>query len=76
MLVNAANGLFAHPTTVLRHVAYPPDSQLCERLQSILDTLSSARTQGSTSLFSQLDALCPHHEADSRKHSSVCTIPF
>ena len=34
-LVDAAAGLFAHPAAVLRHVAYPQDSQFCERLQSI-----------------------------------------
>jgi len=27
-LVDAADGLFAHPAAVLRHVAYPPDSNL------------------------------------------------
>jgi len=42
-LVDAAAGLFAHPAAVLRHVAYPPDSQFRERLQSVLDTLSDAR---------------------------------
>ena len=34
-LVDAAAGLFAHPAAVLRHVAYPQDSQFCGRLQSI-----------------------------------------
>ena len=58
-LVKAAAGLFAHPAAVLRHVAYPPDSQFCERLQSVLATLSDAGKQGSTS-FSQLDALYIH----------------
>ena len=75
-LVDAAAGLFAHPAAVLRHVAYPQDSQFRERLQSVLDALSDGGKQGSSSPFSQLDALCPHHEADSREHSSVCTIPL
>ena len=56
-LVDAADGLFAHPAAVLRHVAYPPDSQFRERLQSVLDSLSGARKQKSTSPFSQLDSL-------------------
>jgi len=74
-LVDAADGLFAHPAAVLRHVAYLPDSQFRERLQSVLDSLSSTRQRGSTSPFSQLDALYVHTcEADSREHSSVGTI--
>jgi len=56
-LVNAAAGLFAHPTAVLRHVAYPQDSQFRERLHCVLETLSDAGRQGSISPFSQLDAL-------------------
>ena len=59
-LVDAADGLFAHPAAVLRHVAYPPDSQFCERLQSVLDSLSDTKRRGSTSPFSQLDALYVH----------------
>ena len=59
-LVDAAAGLFAHPAAVLRYVAYPPDSQFRERLQSVLDTLSNSGKQGSTSPFSQLDALYVH----------------
>ena len=41
MLVDAADGLFARPADVLRHVAYPPDLQFRERLQSVLDTYAS-----------------------------------
>jgi len=59
-LVDAADGLFAHPAAVLRHVAYPPDSRFRERLQSVLDTLSDAGKQVSISPFSQLDALYVH----------------
>ena len=51
-LVKAAAGLFAHPAAVLRHVAYPADSQFRERLQFVLDSLSDAGKQGSTSPFS------------------------
>ena len=58
MLVDAADGLFAHPAAVLRVVAYPPDSQFRERLQSVLDSLAGAGKQEST--FSQLDALYVH----------------
>jgi len=39
---------------------YPPDSQFRERLQSVLDSLSDTRQRGSTSPFSQLDALYVH----------------
>ena len=60
MLVDAADGLFAHPAAVLRHVAYPPDSQFREKLQSVLDSLSDAGQQAATSPFSQLDALYVH----------------
>jgi len=60
ILVKAAAGLFAHPAAVLRHVAYPADSQFRERLQFVLDSLSDAGKQGSTSPFSQLDALYAH----------------
>jgi len=59
-LVDAADGLFAHPAAVLRHVAYPQDSQFRERLQSVLDSLSGAGKQGCTSALSQLDALYVH----------------
>jgi len=59
-LVNAAACLFAHPAAVLRHAAYPRDSQFRERLQSVLDTLSDAREQAATSPFSQLDAFYIH----------------
>jgi len=59
-LVDAADGLFAHPAAVLRHVAYPPNSEFRERLQSVLDSLSGAGKQGSTSALSQLDALYVH----------------
>ena len=59
-LVNAADGLFAHPAAVLRHVAYPQDSQFRERLQSLLDSLSGAEKQGSTSALLQLDVLYVH----------------
>jgi len=59
-LVDAAAGLFAHPTAVLRYVAYPQDSQFCNRLQSVLEILSNARKQISTSPFLQLDALYVH----------------
>jgi len=60
LLVDAADGLFAHPAAVLRRVAYPPDSQFRERLQSVLDALSCEGEQGSTSALSQLDALYIH----------------
>jgi len=60
MLVDAADGLFAHPAAVLRVVSYPPDSQFRERLQSVLDSLSGAGKQESTSALSQLDALYVH----------------
>jgi len=59
-LVDAAHGLFAHPAAVLRHVAYPPDLQFRERLQSVLDSCSGAGKQGSTSALSQLDVLYVH----------------
>ena len=59
-LVDAADGLFAHPTAVLRHVAYPPDLQFRERLQSVLDNLSYAGERGYKPFFSQLDALYLH----------------
>jgi len=59
-LVEAVAGLFAHPAAVLRHVAYPPDSQFRQRLQSVLDTLSDVGKQVPTSSFSQLDALYVH----------------
>jgi len=59
-LVDAADGLFAHPAAVLRHVAYPRDSQFRERLQSVLDSLSGAGKQESTSGLSQLDVLYVH----------------
>jgi len=59
-LVDAADGLFAHPAAVLRHVAYPRDSQFRERLQSVLDSLSGTGKQGSTSALSRLDALYVH----------------
>ena len=59
-LVDAAAGLFAHPAAVLRYVAYPQDSQFCDRLQSVLEILSNAGKQVSTSPFSQLDALYVH----------------
>ena len=59
-LVDAADGLFAHPAAVLRHVAYSQDSQFRERLQSVLDSLSGAGKQGSASALSQLDALYVH----------------
>jgi len=51
-LVKAAADLFAHPAAVLCHVAYPADSQFRERLQFVLDSLSDAGKQGSTSPFS------------------------
>jgi len=70
-LVGTAAGLFAHP--VLRHVAYPPDSQIRERLQSVLEMLSDAGKKGYTTPFSQLDALYVH--IMEQMHSSVCTIP-
>jgi len=60
MLVDAADGLFAHSAAVLRVVAYPLDSQFRERLQYVLDSLSGAGKQESTSPFSQLDALYVH----------------
>ena len=56
-LVDAADGLFAHFAAVLCHVAYPPDLQFRERLQSVLDTLSDTGEHAATSPFSQLDAL-------------------
>ena len=58
ILINAANGLFAHPTAVLRHVAYPPDWQFRERLQSVLNGLS--RPGKRSFAFSQLDTLYIH----------------
>jgi len=51
MLIDVANGLFAHPIAVLRHVAYPQDSQYRERPQSVPDTLSNPGKHGSTSPF-------------------------
>ena len=60
ILVKAAAGQFAVPTVVLHHVAYPPDSQFRERLQSVLETLSDAGKQAAISPFSQLDALYVH----------------
>ena len=59
-LVDAADGLFAHPSAVLRHVAYPRDCQFRERLQSVLDAVSQPGNHASTSPFSQLDALYVH----------------
>ena len=59
-LVDAADGLFAHPAAVLRHVAYPRDCQFRERLQSVLDAVSQPGKEASTSPFSQLDALYVH----------------
>jgi len=59
-LVDAAAGLFAHSAAALRQVGYPSDWQFRERLQSVLDALSQAGNQGSTSPFSQLDALYIH----------------
>jgi len=59
-LVDAADGLFAHPSAVLRHVAYPRDCQFRERLQSVLDALSQPGNHAFTSPFSQLDALYVH----------------
>jgi len=75
LLVDAADGLFAHPAAVLRHVAYPPDSQFRKRLQSVLDALSCEGEQGSTSALSQLYALYVHIMEQIPEHSSVCTIP-
>ena len=60
ILVDAADGLFAHPSAVLRHVAYPRDCQFRERLQSVLDALSQPGNHAFTSPFSQLDALYVH----------------
>ena len=59
-LVDAAAGLFAHSAAALRQVGYPSDWQFRERLQSVLDALSQPGNQGSTSPFSQLDALYFH----------------
>jgi len=59
-LVDAADGLFAHPAAVLRHVAYPRDYQFRERLRSVLDAVSQPGKEASTSPFSQLDALYVH----------------
>jgi len=59
-LVDAADGLFAHPSAVLRHVAYPRNCQFRERLQSVLDALSQPGNHAFTSPFSQLDALYIH----------------
>ena len=59
-LVNAADGLFAHPAALLRHVAYPPDWQFRERLQSVLNALSGPGQQSSAPSFSQLDTLYVH----------------
>ena len=59
-LVDAADGLFAHPSAVLRHVAYPRDCQFRERLQFVLDALSQPGNHAFTSPFSQLDALYVH----------------
>jgi len=60
VLVNAADGLFAHPAAVLRHVAYPPDWQFRERLQSVLNALYRPGKQSSVLPFSQLDTLYIH----------------
>jgi len=60
ILVDAAAGLFAHSASALRQVGYPSDCQFRERLQSVLDAVSQAGNQGSTSPFSQLDALYFH----------------
>ena len=59
-LVNAADGLFAHPAALLRHVAYPPDWQFRERLQSVLNALSGPGKRSCAPLFFQLDALYVH----------------
>ena len=59
-LVDAAAGLFAHSAAALRQVGYPSDWQFRERLQSVLDAVSQAGNQASTSPFSQLDALYIH----------------
>ena len=76
ILVKAAAGLFAHPAAVLRHVAYPADSQFRERLQFVLDSLSDAGKQGIyITIFATRCSLCPHHGADSRAQSPVCTTP-
>ena len=56
-LVDAAAGLFAHSAAALRQVGYPSDWQFRERLQSVLDAVSQAGNQASTS---QLDALYFH----------------
>jgi len=59
-LVDAAAGLFAHSAAALRQVGYPSDWQFHEGLQSVLDAVSQAGNQASTSPFSQLDALYFH----------------
>ena len=59
-LVNAADGLFAHPAALLRHVAYPPDWQFRKRLQSVLNALSGPGKRSCAPLFFQLDALYVH----------------
>jgi len=59
-LVGAADGLFAHPAALLRHVAYPPDWQFRERLQSVLNALSGPGKRSCAPLFSQLDTLYIH----------------
>ena len=59
-LVDAAAGFFAHSAAALRQVGYPSDCQFRERLQSVLDAISQADNQASTSPLSQLDALYVH----------------
>ena len=71
-LVDATDGLFAHPAAVLCHVAYPRDSQFHERLQSVLDALSGAGEQAATSPFSQLDALYVHIMEHIPEHILLC----
>jgi len=74
MLVDAADGLFAHPAAVLRHVAYPPDSQFHERLQSVLGALSDAGRQLSISSFSPLDALYVHIMKQIPEHTLLSAL--
>ena len=59
-LVDAAAGMFAHPSAVLRQIGYPSDYQFHERLESVLGALSQPEKQPSTSPISQLDALYVH----------------
>jgi len=56
-LVDVANGLFTYSFAVLHHIAYLCYCQFCERLQSVLGTLSQLGNHVFTLPFSQLNTL-------------------